>query len=76
LSVLKDVQAAPDPAEVEELQACFEQEIDRIASSALVDNAVEGVMRLRALAEIASALDTETLLALASKVEAVRRIRD
>ena len=56
--------------EREDLQQAFQAELDRLATAASRNSIVEAVMRLRALGEIASALDTDGLLDLAVRVEA------
>ena len=54
------------------LDAELESEILRLAIAARRDNAVEAVMRLRALIEISDGLDTDDLVAMAVRVSADR----
>lgn len=54
----------------DDLKRSFESELERLAVAASRRSLVEGVMRLRALAEIANALETPQLLDLAVRLEA------
>lgn len=54
----------------DDLKRAFQIELERLASATSRHNPVEGVMRLRALSEIASVLDTTALLNLAVTIEA------
>lgn len=64
---------APAAGQASALKAEFEQELGRLASCANRRGALQGVMRLRALSDIASALSTEALLELAVAVSVTRR---
>jgi hypothetical protein len=51
------------------LRLSFEDELSRLAKAAAETGSVEAVLRLRALGDIAAALETSALLALAVRVE-------
>ena len=51
------------------LRQSFEAELERLAEAAAGRSLVDGVMRLRALSEIAAALGTAALLELAVRLE-------
>lgn len=54
----------------DDFERVFRAELDRLAAAASRQNLIEGVMRVRALGEIAAHLDTPALLDLAIRIEA------
>ncbi len=65
-SVARSIPSSEDLSKT--LRAEFDEELERLISSAGRAGAIQGVMRLRALAEISAALSTEALVALAVAV--------